>query len=220
MKKKIIIGLSIILVVILAGVGVIFRMNVKNTYNTEEGRDDLYIAVMDKSIAEGPLDHQKEILQASPVIIKAKSLGGSEYVYKNLKQEVEVQQVIKGDGQISEGDRVYVVGTGERYTNQNGDKCVNCKFMNFMQAGDEYLIFLQEKVDWEVEDDIAVYSMNFDAITLQYVNLNKNQTEISTNEERFQLYKDVKHLEFYTNDIEVLNKWNQIKSELIEEYIK
>lgn len=219
MKKNICIVTGVVLVIILLSVGISFRRNIKDTYNTEEGRDNLYIACMEKSLLE-MLGYTKEFLQESKIIIKAKSLGGSEYVYENLKQEVEVQQVIRGGEYISEGDRVYIVGTGERYKNEEGNICVNCKFMNFMQEGEEYLIFIDEKLDWSIEEDIAFYNMNKDALTMQYINLNRNQSEVCKKEGKFQLYKDVKQFEFYTNDEEVLKLLNQIKEELIEEYIK
>lgn len=224
MRIRRMICLSICIVALIASV--FMRYSIKNDYNEIENREEFLVPYFPESITNlfSGLD---KILLDSPVIIIGTATGNSEYVFRNFWQEVVVSDVIKGEEIVTKNTTIKVSGSGSiayKYDKniQNTEKAgrigVNTSFLNYMQEGEKYLIFISRKVN--VSDD-EIYELNNQAITMQYINLTKNENQVYDIIDEVDgvcevLYKEVKNTEFVTNSNLAMKKFENIKNKLIK----
>ena len=223
-KVRRIICLIICIIAIIASV--FMRLSIKNTYNMESTREELLVPYFTESIVNmlSPLEKK---LSKSSIIIVGKATGKFEYVYRNLWQEVNVTTVIKGKDMVSEGTTIKVVGSGQIVSTYDknyyvkekaGRTYVDTSFLDYMRKDDEYLIFIDRKVNIASDE---VYSLNQKAVTMQYLNLTRDESQIcSENENDYTVcevqYKKVQGSEFVTNSETALKKFYKIKHRLIK----
>lgn len=86
-----------------------------------------------------------EELPNSNIIIRVKASGQIAHHFRLNEQYVEVLEVYRGDDQLDIGDKIGVISWGWLFFFD--DMSANMGFVNFMEEGEEYLLFLEEKVD-------------------------------------------------------------------------
>lgn len=228
MKIRKLICLSICIVTLIASI--FMRFSIQNTYNEVANREELLVPYISEDNSGIVSNFLYKRLLNSPIIIVGTATGNSQYVFRNFWQEVVVSNVIKGEGMIAENTTIKVTGSGKinfMYDENIPDKekagrtNVNTGFLNYMQKGDQYLIFISKKVNISSE---RVYEVNKEAMTMRYINLTKNQDQVcnieDTEDEGHEVvYKKVKDAEFVTNSETALKKFNHIKQKLIDELL-
>lgn len=224
--KKIFFGTVIVATLVAS---FITRKSITDNYNTEEARMDFTVPYLPEE-GIGLCKGIEKNLEKSPIIIIGKATGNSQYVFRNFIQEVKVLKVIKGEDKISVNSNVKLTfcrGIGYEYEENEeqkekaGKTYVDTNFLNYMIKGDKYLIFIGRKVNVSYD---SVYELNTSSISLQYLNLSRDEYKIckpaNTDEGVCDiLYKEVKDSEFATDSEKVMKMWIKTKKNLIEKYV-
>lgn len=211
--KIILIGLMACLVI----TAICARIHRPNNLNIEKNRDNLMVALMQKDYK--PLLHEtEEMLNGSKIVLIATATGNNEYVFGNLKQEVRIDKYLKGKEKAEPGKHIQIVGTGNREGKQNGKLAVATGFINYLQKGDQYLIFANR---WQKSygEEESVLEMNLDAVTMRCLNLDSDQSKVYQTSSPYTEYKNVKDSEFFVSDKKVLEEMLALKKRLVQKWV-
>lgn len=223
MAKKIIMGAAVIALIIVA---VFTRSSFKDTYASQ--KDEFFVPYYCEELIGMLKPTEKRLLKSKNVFV-GKATGNLKFVYRNLIQEIVVTKNISGVKNLKPGDKIWVTGYGgsrdveSNKTYEWQDKAsIDISFMNYMQKGNEYLIFAKKKLAYDLSLGKKVYILNDDAITMMYSNLTSDKSYVCKNcidgkdlptDVR---YKEVKNSEFFSNSQKVLDRMYEIKHSAIK----
>ena len=109
--------------------------------------DCFYVAEFPESLTETTLEDMQKMLPNSGFIIRATATGEKDYLFMVNQQEVLVQKVYQGEG-MQVGEKINIVaGAGFVFRNVAEGKLAELGFVNEMREGQEYLIFLEKKIN-------------------------------------------------------------------------
>lgn len=216
MLNKILSALIVIGVIVAISVGLFFRQSYTNiTAHANFMEDHFKVALWDLEIAPTLPEAMVNELPNSPIIIRAKSIGG-EYTFKNILQHVEVQEVYQGEG-LNKGEKITItnIGWGLFFD----DMSANLNFINLMEPGEEYLIFLDGKLANPYESNVYLLP---DLIIPPVFNYeDKEHVILDVPEDNpYVPYAKVKNNEFFVNSEEALDALMEAKHALLEKYPK
>ncbi|WP_078553744.1 hypothetical protein [Bacillus alkalicellulosilyticus] len=215
MLNKTLFTIMTIALVIAVVVGVFFRQTYTNVTADSNGMENFSVALWDFDISPSLIEAMREDLPESNFIIRAKSDGEKEFTFRNNTQFVEILEVYRGEG-LDIGERIGI--TSHRWLFFFDDMTANVSFINVMQPGEEYLIFLEEEIDLvQKKDRLFVVPELIVSPIFNYED--KSHTIINVPEEnRYVPYKDVKGNEFFVSSEEALEALMDVKHELLERY--
>ncbi len=196
-------------------------LNVKKTFteiNKLDNKLDFFeVGIIERQLAEIIADDMRNTLvDNSAYILKVKSVGNLELDFLCATEPVEVVDVYKGDN-INKGDKISVFRSSSRLFYQlNGFNSINMDFVNAMKNGDEYLIFLEKKID-----DTSVYRTVTGIIAPIFSIKDRKNTiskSLHTDGCMSVPYGDVKDNEFFVADEGALNVLINFKKNMISEF--
>lgn len=196
-------------------------LNVKKTFtdiNKLDNKLDFFeVGIIEQQLAEIITDEMRNtLIDNSAYILKVRSVGNLELDFLCATEPVEVVDVYKGDN-ISKGEKISVFRSSSRLFYQlNGFNSINMDFVNAMKTGDEYLIFLEKKID-----DISVYRTVTGIIAPIFsIKDRKNIISKSLHTDGCMSvpYDDVKDNEFFVADEGALNALISFKKIMISEF--
>lgn len=195
-------------------IGIIYRQSYTNITAQPNPLENFSVALWDVNI--GPpdfIDLLRDELPESNFIIRVKSLGQIEYLFKAKKQLVEVLEVYKGD-EIEVGDVIWVAGGPLFFDGMTA----NMGFVNVMEPNQEYLIFLEEKLESMNKKEVVYGVPGF--IISPIFSYNDYDHEILSVSEgnRYVPYKEVKNNEFFVSSEEALQALMNLKHDLLQLY--
>lgn len=196
-------------------IGIIYRQSYTNITAQPNPLENFSVALWDVNI--GPpnfMDILRDELPESQFIIRAKSLGQIEYRFKIKKQLVEVLEVYKGD-ELKAGDVIWVTSLGSRFFFQ--DMTANMGFVNVMEPNQEYLIFLEEKLESMNKNEV-VYGVPGFIISPIFSYNDYDHKIISVSDGVSVPYKEVKDNEFFVSSEEALQALMNLKHDLLQLY--
>ncbi len=223
MAKKIIIGIAVVAMFIVA---VFTRSSFKDTYASQ--KDEFFVSYFGEEIIEMLEPVEKRLLKSKNVFV-GKATGRLKFVYQNLIQEVVVTKNISGVKALKSGDRIWVTGCGggrddmdDKLFKRLGKQTIELEYMNYMQKGDEYLIFSKKKLASDLSLGKKVYILKDHVSPMMYLNLTNDKSYVCKNYVKGKdapmsvRYKEVKDSEFFTNSQKVLDKIYKIKHNVIK----
>lgn len=195
-------------------IGIIYRQSYTNITAQPNPLENFSVALWDVNI--GPpdfIDLLRDELPESNFIIRVKSLGQIEYLFKAKKQLVEVLEVYKGD-EIEVGDVIWVAGGPLFFDGMTA----NMGFVNVMEPNQEYLIFLEEKLESMNKKEV-VYGVPGFIISPIFSYNDYDHELLSVSEgNRYVPYKEVKNNEFFVSSEEALQALMNLKHDLLQLY--
>lgn len=230
-KKLKIKFLLIIIYISLLVIAIFTRMSFSDNYNDESKRKELFtVPYLGEELEEICSIQYKKLIK-SPIVITGRATGKSQYVTGNFWQEAEVVQVLKGKS-VKTGEKIKIVGTGNVSPHEDdiyveGKTYINTSFLNYMKKDNLYLIFLSHKVnssDTDINSEEAVYCVNTDAITMQYLDLTEERYNVLDQEnidgKSYETeYSKVSDSEFSTNSQEIMKSLIKQKKFLIKKFL-
>lgn len=196
-------------------IGIIYRQSYTNITAQPNPLENFSVALWDVNI--GPpnlMDILRDELPESQFIIRAKSLGQIDYVYKAKKQLVEVLEVYKGD-ELEVGDVIWVVAGGPLFFEV---MTANMGFVNVMEANQEYLIFLEEKIETMNKNEVVYGVPGFIISPIFSYNDYDHEILSVSEDNRYVPYKEVKDNEFFVSSEEALQALMNLKHDLLQLY--
>lgn len=200
-------------------------IGMKSTYTDITADSDytgnMKVAELPEELAKSVTDNMKNILPESKYIIRAKATGEERHIFHLFMQKVEIQQIYKSEGEtnLEEGQCIYITKAGWRC--YFDEMSVEYGFVNKMQEGKEYLIFLDHKADSTLDRDVEydVYDLGEHIIdpVFCYDDM-QNQAFPVRGENTYVDYKEVCGNEFFGCTDTSIEYMISLKKEMIEKY--
>lgn len=166
-----------------------------------------------------------EELQSTSInyILRVKPVADMELSYNTSSQMVVVFEVYKGEG-INIGDRLDIVfgwsvNLDEDRSGSSTYNTVNMGFINELSQDEEYLVFLNAKIDSPDSSDMVFTTPNFTINTIFcYSDIENSIPELESSLESYVSYKKVENNEFFVQSEYGLSLLNDLKWKLLELY--
>ena len=168
-------------------------------------------------------------LPESPIIIRATAMAEKDYLFSLNLQKVSVQQVYRGEG-IEPGDEVQIALNTKFTINAQtidgmvaDEKIAELHFVNEMEEGKDYLIFLEKKIDpLDKREQQAIYRVVESVITpvFGYEERENKIVDVSESISTYTDYKLVKDNEFFVTSQKTLDGFMELKKQLLAQFPK
>lgn len=219
MKLRILFFGTLVIIFLFAGIAVFSRQSYTDIRNEENYLEHLYVAEIPDSIL---VDHElffSEILNAS-LILRVEALKDVEHLYGTSQQLFCVKEVFSGD-ELSAGDEIYITSAGWHLILNYEIDIIERKFINIPQVGQDYLVFLSNRVE-TLPTDVPIYRV-FDDTPIAPVFSYDNHTHViapTNGGSTYVPYTSVKDNEFFTETELGYQILTKLKNDLIQTYPK
>lgn len=155
-------------------------------------------------------------------IMIASPTGGYQMGTSSGIQEVQIERVLRGD-QSLKGDTAWIDGMPGLAYYEDEDKTRIDALLNYMQEGNEYLIFCEPYIS--ISDEGEVIEMEEEYYHTDcffgYLNITKRKdTGVILDINKSYTYEELEGYEFFGGCQSVLDVKQEIKDALLEEYLK
>lgn len=219
--KKYIVGIICVFVVC-----AVFGVSMKSTYTDLTAKDGymmtMNVAELPEELAGNICDTMRELLPDSSYIIRVRGTGEERKIFHLFMQKVEIVDVIQAEEELlSAGEKIYITKSGWRYYFDL--MAMDYGFVNKMQEGKEYLVFLDSRKDTTLDRtvDLEVYDLGeyiVDPIFC-YEELERVVAAVS-GESTYVPYREVCENEFFACTDTAMDELLQLKADMMEKYPK
>ena len=180
--------------------------------------ENIYVAQIPEDYAYSTVEILKDELPLSPNIIKVIALGEIEHFARTSRQLVKVQNVYKGT-ELKENQEIFI--TCERWSLSLYDEPYSIErgFVNMMEVGDEYLLFVEGQVDG-LGEAIPVFELYGESVLAPVFSYRNHINKISSmgEESTYVLYNQVRDNEFFASTSEAMDALLELKKDLLKKY--
>ena len=224
MRLKNIIIINIIIIAVMTAAGLYYKSFYLD-YNREDSPLENFVTgVMSEELLDAQLKRYDRELKSSNYIIAVQCQEKSFFRHSCTTQKVKIEHVFKGND-LKAGDVVEIAKYDSEIFNSdemkiNGKDCMNMGFVNEMNPGYIYLIFLDKKINTHDEKTTIYITKDFIMSPIFcYNNIENKPCDIISEINYSAWYGDIKNNEFFLISENAINKMNEYKKKLISEYI-
>ncbi len=199
----------------------------RQTYTDITGEDNYMDKLSVGVVLDESIIYICNLLEAKltdmPIVLKVKCVGEREYLYRVGQQLVYVEEVYRGSELIEE-EEIYVYS--ERWTiiMWSEPNSAENAFINTMEPGEEYLLFLTGNKAEVSGTDIPGYQIYGDiAILPIFLFGEREHTTVELAEDvtnTYVPYSEVKGNEMFAETEEGYEIWLELKEKLFEKYVE
>lgn len=218
--------------VITAGIaiwGLCQKQTYTNLLSQPEALNMLRVAEFPEALVPTMAEQALKELPESPIIIRATAMAEKDYLFSLNLQKVSVQQVYRGEG-IEPGDEVQIALNTKFTINAQtiegmvaDEKIAELHFVNEMEEGKDYLIFLEKKIDpLDKREQQTIYRVVESVITpvFGYEERENKIVDVSKSISTYTDYKLVKDNEFFVTSQKTLDGFMELKKQLLAQFPK
>ena len=218
--------------VITAGIaiwGLCQKQTYTNLLSQPEALNMLRVAEFPEALVPTMAEQALKELPESPIIIRATAMAEKDYLFSLNLQKVSVQQVYRGEG-IEPGDEVQIALNTKFTINAQtiegmvaDEKIAELHFVNEMEEGKDYLIFLEKKIDpLDKREQQAIYRVVESVITpvFGYEERENKIVDVSKSISTYIDYELVKDNEFFVTSQKTLDEFMELKKQLLAQFPK
>lgn len=218
--------------VITAGIaiwGLCQKQTYTNLLSQPEALNMLRVAEFPEALVPTMAEQALKELPESPIIIRATAMAEKDYLFSLNLQKVSVQQVYRGEG-IEPGDEVQIALNTKFTINAQtiegmvaDEKIAELHFVNEMEKGKDYLIFLEKKIDpLDKREQQAIYRVVESVITpvFGYEERENKIVDVSESISTYINYELVKDNEFFVTSQKTLDGFMELKKQLLAQFPK
>lgn len=218
--------------VITAGIaiwGLCQKQTYTNLLSQPEALNMLRVAEFPEALVPTMAEQALKELPESPIIIRATAMAEKDYLFSLNLQKVSVQQVYRGEG-IEPGDEVQIALNTKFTINAQtiegmvaDEKIAELHFVNEMEEGKDYLIFLEKKIDpLDKRKQQAIYRVVESVITpvFGYEERENKIVDVSKSISTYIDYELVKDNEFFVTSQKTLDGFMELKKQLLAQFPK
>ena len=194
-----------------------------------EALNMLRVAEFPEALVPTMAEQALKELPESPIIIRATAMAEKDYLFSLNLQKVSVQQVYRGEG-IEPGDEVQIALNTKFTINAQtiegmvaDEKIAELHFVNEMEEGKDYLIFLEKKIDpLDKREQQAIYRVVESVITpvFGYEERENKIVDVSKSISTCIDYELVKDNEFFVTSQKTLDGFMELKKQLLAQFPK
>lgn len=218
--------------VITAGIaiwGLCQKQTYTNLLSQPEALNMLRVAEFPEALVPTMAEQALKELPESPIIIRATAMAEKDYLFSLNLQKVSVQQVYRGEG-IEPGDEVQIALNTKFTINAQtiegmvaDERIAELHFVNEMEEGKDYLIFLEKKIDpLDKREQQAIYRVVESVITpvFGYEERENKIVDVSESISTYIDYELVKDNEFFVTSQKTLDGFMELKKQLLAQFPK
>lgn len=156
MKTKVVIILMLLSFLAAGIYGISRRSTYTDVTDCDNPRDNFFVASFQDTyitFIEDLESIENSMMENSTNVVRVEVLGKSEFVFKTSKQKVLVKEVMTGDNALV-GEEIELVAEGGIIFED--DFSVNMGFCNEMKVGEEYLVYITDRVN-TIDESENVY---------------------------------------------------------------
>lgn len=209
--------------------GLCQKQTYTNLLSQPEALNMLRVAEFPEALVPTMAEQALKELPESPIIIRATAMAEKDYLFSLNLQKVSVQQVYRGEG-IEPGDEVQIALNTKFTINAQtiegmvaDEKIAELHFVNEMEEGKDYLIFLEKKIDpLDKREQQAIYRVVESVITpvFGYEERENKIVDVSESISTYTDYKLVKDNEFFVTSQKTLDGFMELKKQLLAQFPK
>lgn len=216
--KKLIIFMAI-LYFAATGYSLYGRMSYTNLLK-EKGDSAFSVAMLGDYADDTFFQDYKKILEEAPYIYKVKATGERIYETKSIGQRAVVEKVFCGNNELV-GEDILLIGNYRLFflEQESGEimYAMNTGFVNYMQEGHEYLVFIEEQL--ESPGMGMLYKLVSGIVTPIFDYSPHDNIVFNTPDENSGIpYKQVEDNEFFAGTQKTLDNLLDLKKNMIEKY--
>ena len=215
--KKLLSVISVLLFIIPCCVGFVCKRSYTDVSKNQNPFDSFEVGLLSEFSSQYLEEYFDNSLEDdSKYILKVTPVKPMEFAFKCYSEPVKVIEVFKGDD-IKINDEINIARSSSAvYWNMNNTNSINTGFVNKMNEGEEYLIFLGNKLDCGIKTVCKTTSCVVAPI-FSYTSHNSsiaqgNNGISSTN------YTNVNENEFFIEDDYSLDVLEKLKNKFISKY--
>lgn len=215
MRVRTIALITAILFVLAAVAGVINRQSF--TDYTADGLVNFKVGLLHDSLVDSTIDYMEEELSNANYILRVRAGSGMEFLFGSTQEPVTVVEVYKGEG-LQSGDEIKV--TRANSTVFMDDMSVNMGFVNEMQTGDEYLVFLDYLIEADTVKEKNIYRLS-EFIVTPIFSYQEHENVLAVPKSDWDTsvpYTEVENNEFFAVTQYGIDRLNELKAKLLEQY--
>lgn len=215
MRVRTIALITAILFVLAAVAGVINRQSF--TDYTADGLVNFKVGLLHDSLVDSTIDYMEEELSNANYILRVRAGSGMEFLFGSTQEPVTVVEVYKGEG-LQSGDEIKVTRASSVIFMDN--MSVNMGFVNEMQTGDEYLVFLDYLIEADTVKEKNIYRLS-EFIVTPIFSYQEHENVLAVPKSDWDTsvpYTEVENNEFFAVTQYGIDRLNELKAKLLEQY--
>ena len=158
---------------------------------------------------------QDSVKEEASYIVKVKAVEKLHLQFKDSTQKVVVEEVFWGSG-LEKGDIIEVQKQGGRAYFDDNSWSMDMNFTNQMTVGEEYLVYLKNKVETFYPEDQIYQTVDF--LISPIFAYREVENVLPEQPARYVPYTELKDNEFFAMDEDVLAALEKFKDDLMEGY--
>ena len=147
----------LLIVIVITVFGIFEKRTYTNIAEDKSYLDELYVAQLPENICLEETENLSVNLPQVPVIIRVSVLGDVEHIGGTSRQLVKVEDVYKGT-EPAVGQDIYLTCCRWSLSLYSEPYSIERGFVNIMEVGGEYLVFIENQVDG-LGEKIPVYQV-------------------------------------------------------------
>lgn len=226
MKVKWLLFPLVVLTVAAAVYGGYIRTTLTDCTVGENWADDFVVAEMPE-IGLNIVERMRDYLPLAPYILRVEVLEGLEMSAGEGQQKVKVCQVYQGQG-VEVGEEFYLYHSAW-WASFHSEKSLGRGYVNILQVGREYLVFLMGEIDtlnspfpvYRCMEGIALSEdswVDFMAPVFCYDHIDNMAVPFMGQWGSGVLYAQVRNNEFFGATDKLIEAWEQMKEEFLQMY--
>ncbi len=203
----------------LLSIGLYTRLSYKDFNKEKEPMKNFSVGLLEDNLVNAGIKTMKNELEESNIILAVECKDKSCFTYSCTTQNVEVKKVFKGND-IEVGDIIKMCTATHIFIREDmyveGKPAINLDFVNEMQVGKNYLVFLDRKAN---NSDIYIKPDRFYIRPVFcYEQISNTPCKSISKEQSSALYQDVSDNEFFITSQKGIDKMEKYKNYLISKY--
>lgn len=200
--------------------GIVKKQSYTNLTEQKNYMEQLQVAEIPAKLAVRSCSELALKLPEVPIILRVQAEEKIEHLFQAGRQKVCIQEVYAGEG-VEEGEEVYLFSDHWRLSLTGEPDSVERGFVNVMEVGAEYLVFVTGQVQG-LDTAVPVFELYDDSfIAPVFCYEDRDNVIIPVGEEStYVSYKDVRNNEFFAETEEALQAWEELKEKMISAYGK
>lgn len=199
-----------------------YGMYEKRTY-TDVTRDasyleTVYAAEIPENLALSCCEEFERILPEASIVIKVSAVGELEHLARTGRQKVRVETVFQGEG-VWEGEEIYLTKNSWNFHPWMDGFAMDRGFVNVMEIGEEYLVFVGEQADG-LGERIPVYELYGDNVIAPIFSYRTHDNQIAETNgvSTYVPYREISGNEFFAETQAGLDAFLSLKEDMLARY--
>ena len=220
MKWKLYVVIVFLMIWTAAFYGIAKRQTYTDVSKNPSYLDNIAVAQLPERIALAQYEDIVSTLPQAPIILKVSAVGPIEHLFRISQQRVRIEEIYRGDENIKVGEEIYLITERWELILYGDIHSIERGFVNILKEGEEYLVFISEKVKTLKESPISIYRLVEGSVITPVFSYSEHENIILEVDDRstYVPYKEVKENEFFAVTEETMEMMLGLKEKMMKLY--